>query len=190
MIDSTIIFSNINDFLFCPVSIYFHNLMGKADKMLTQSHYQINGTHAHQTIEDKRYSSRSSCLQGIDVYCEEYGITGKIDIFDVDTGILTERKKKISQVYEGQIFQTYAQYFALTEMGYVVKRIRLYSMDNNKNHEVKLPMEDPDMKIKFENTLRAMHIFDPSNFKQTNVLKCSKCIYEPICGSSCLEGFF
>ena len=190
MIDNTIIFSNINDFLFCPVSIYFHNLIEKTDKMLTQSHYQINGTHAHASIEDKRYSSRSSCLQGMDVYCEEYGITGKIDVFDSESGILTERKKKISKVFDGQVFQVYAQYFALVEMGYDVREIRLHSMDDNKNYEIKLPPEHPEMKERFENTIKEMRCFNPENFKQTNSLKCSRCIYEPICGSSCLEESF
>ena len=118
MTENMIRLSNINDFLFCPVSIYFHNLMEDADKMMSQSRCQINGTHAHKTIEEGRYTSRNDVLQGVEVYCEKYDLTGKIDLFDVKKGILTERKKKISRLYEGQIFQVYGQYFALKEMGH------------------------------------------------------------------------
>ena len=36
---------------------------------------------------------------GMDVYSEEYGLLGKIEIFDNVTGELTERKKMIHKVY-------------------------------------------------------------------------------------------
>ena len=49
-------------------------------------------------------------LQGISVYCEKYNLVGKIDVFDEKTGILTECKKKIKTVYDGYIYQIYAQY--------------------------------------------------------------------------------
>ena len=65
-------------------------------------------------------------LQGVSVYCEKYNLVGKIDVFDEKTGILTERKKKIKTVYDGYIYQIYAQYFSLIEMGYKVNELRLY----------------------------------------------------------------
>ena len=42
--DDIIKISNINDFIFCPVSIYFHNLYGNQEKLMFQSKYQLNGT--------------------------------------------------------------------------------------------------------------------------------------------------
>lgn len=42
--DDIIVISNINDFIFCPVSIYFHNLYGAENKLMFQSEYQLNGT--------------------------------------------------------------------------------------------------------------------------------------------------
>ena len=187
MTENMIIISNINDFTFCPVSIYFHNLMGNADRMMSQSEFQINGTHSHRTIENGVYTSKKDVLQGMEVYCEKYDLMGKIDLFDVKKGVLTERKKKISRLFDGQIFQIYAQYFALKEMGYSVAAIRIYSMDDNKNYDVTIPEDDPVMLNKFETTISDMHIFDPSDYLQTNPCKCSNCIYEPMCGSSCLE---
>lgn len=56
------------------------------------------------------YSTQKGMLQGISVYCEKYNLVGKIDVFDKKTGILTERKKKIKTVYDGYIYQIYAQY--------------------------------------------------------------------------------
>lgn len=49
--EETIIISYLNDFIFCPVSIYFHKLYGNRDKMLYQSEYQLNGTDAHKKIK-------------------------------------------------------------------------------------------------------------------------------------------
>ncbi|AIZ56869.1 hypothetical protein Mpt1_c09960 [Candidatus Methanoplasma termitum] len=187
MTENAILLSNINDFLFCPVSIYFHNLMGDSDRMISQSRCQINGTHAHETIEDGRYTSRKDVLQGMEVYCEKYGLIGKIDLLDIKKKMLTERKKKISRLYDGQIFQVYGQYFALKEMGYEIEKIRVYSMDDNKSYDITVPEEDPVMTHKFEETILDMHTFNPDDYVQTNPCKCSNCIYEPMCGSSSLE---
>lgn len=41
--DDVIIISNLNDFIFCPASIYFHKLYGSEDNLMYQSSYQING---------------------------------------------------------------------------------------------------------------------------------------------------
>lgn len=188
MSDNPILISHINDFLFCPVSIYFHNLVGNTERMSYQSHYQINGTHAHRNIDKKKYSTRRAALQGIEVYCERYDLLGKIDVFDEDLGVLTERKKRISRLYDGQIFQVYAQYFALKDMGYTVRRIQIHSMDDNKNYDLALPEDDIEKTLEFESVIERMRDFDPDLFVQTNLAKCSNCIYEPICGSSGLDG--
>ena len=39
--EDLIIISNLNDFIFCPVSIYFHKLYGSQDNLLYQSSAQI-----------------------------------------------------------------------------------------------------------------------------------------------------
>ena len=87
--------SNLNDFIFCPVSIYFHSLDYDSDKMLIKSEKQINGTSSHSACDEGRYTDKKSILQGISVISEEYGLIGKIDVFDSVSGMLTERKKKI-----------------------------------------------------------------------------------------------
>lgn len=184
--EETILISYLNDFIFCPVSIYFHKLYGAMDKTLYQSSFQIDGTNAHKAIDSKKYSTKKNVLQSINVYSEKYGFQGKIDVFDVDKGLLTERKNKIITIYDGYVFQIYAQYFGLTEMGYDVKKLRFHSLSDNKNYDVKLPKDDNEMLEKFENLIKEIRLFNMENFVQTNIKKCQKCIYEPSCDRSLL----
>lgn len=127
-------------------------------------------------------------LQGVSVYCRKYNLCGKIDVFDADKGILTERKKRIKTIYDGYVFQLYAQYFSLAEMGYDVKKIRLYSMDTNKAYDIDLPEDNPTMLDKFEKLLMDINTFSFDKFKQTNAEKCNNCIYETLCSFSFKEG--
>ena len=106
MSENPILISNLNDFIFCPVSIYFHSLVIDAEKVLAQDSYQLNGSATHEKVGSAAYSTRKSMLQGIPVYCENYNLIGKIDTFDSVKGILTERKKKIKMVYDS--ISTYA----------------------------------------------------------------------------------
>lgn len=176
--------SYLNDFVFCPRSIYFHQLHGRLSTRLYHALPQIRGKAAHETIDNAKYSTRKNILQGVDVYCQQYGICGKVDIFDVDAGLLTERKKHIAKIYDGYVFQLYAQYYGLTEMGYEVRQMRFYSSDNNKVFPVDLPWENAKMKIKFEKTIEQIKDYNLNDHMQTNPLKCENCIYEPICDQS------
>lgn len=176
----------LNDFIFCPLSIYFHQLYGGLSERLYYDDVQINGKAAHSAIDEKRYSSHTNILQGIDVYSDKYKVCGKIDIFDVDKALLTERKKRITTIYDGYVFQLYAQYFSLIEMGYVVKSIRFYSSDTNKTFPIPLPESDTDMVEKFEKTIEAIQSFNPVTFIPANELKCKNCIYNNFCDRALL----
>lgn len=184
MDDNAITFSSLNDFIFCPASIYFHNIYGSQMTLTYQKSPQIKGSDAHKSIDNQCYSSKKNVLQAMSCYCEKYNLVGKIDLFDIDTGVLTERKNLIKNIYDGYLFQLYAQYFALTEMGYDVKTIRFYSYSDNKVYVQKLPKDNPEMLSKFENTINEMRTMDLSNFYQTNADKCRNCIYEPACDRS------
>lgn len=179
--DDAITLSFLNDFIFCPVSIYFHNLYGNMDTMLYQSEAQINGKEAHRSIDTGTYSTKKNVLMGIDVYSEKYNIIGKIDLFDVDNATLTERKKKIKVIYDGYIFQIYAQYYALTEMGYKVDYLKLYSIDDNKSYLIEKPENNSIMHEKFECLVYDIKHFKMESFAQENRDKCTHCIYAPAC---------
>lgn len=182
--EEIILISYLNDFIFCPISIYFHKLYGTLDKKIYQSTYQVNGTNAHKSIDNKSYSDKKNILQSINVFTQEFGIMGKIDTFDVEKGVLTERKNKVVKIYDGYIFQVYAQYYALKEMGYKVKKIKIYSISDNKNYEIKLPSQDKEMDKSFRQLVKDIHNFDIKKFVQNNEEKCKKCIYEPACNRS------
>jgi CRISPR-associated exonuclease Cas4 len=68
MSENPIIISNLNDFIFCPVSIYFHTLEEDEDKVLNQDSFQLNGSAAHEKSDSAAYSTKKSMLQGAAVY--------------------------------------------------------------------------------------------------------------------------
>ncbi len=143
---------------------------------------QIAGKAAHRTIDTEGYSTRKEVLQGVDIYCEQYRLCGKIDIFDAKKGVLTERKRHIKTIYDGYVFQVYAHYYGLTEMGYQVNKIVLYDMTANKTYPVLLPDENPDMKKKFEDLIESVNSYrmDDPGF-EPNPEKCRQCIYANLC---------
>jgi len=173
--------SFLNDFIFCPVSIYWHQIYGGVSEQLYYDIPQIAGRAAHSAIDEKRYSTHKDVLQGINIYSAKYSLCGKIDIYDGEKHLLTERKKKIKTIYDGYIFQIYAQYFCLKEMGFDVKHLRFYSMDDNKIYPVKLPEEDMEMSHKFTTLIYAIQNFNVDTFIPENPLKCKNCIYCNLC---------
>ena len=80
-------------------------------------------------------------------------------------------------------YQLYAQYFCLTEMGYEVEKLKLYSLDDNKVYEIPLPNEEEIQT--FEALLEEYKRFDPRNsdFKP-QLDKCQNCIYAELCNHS------
>ncbi|MCL1797460.1 MAG: type V CRISPR-associated protein Cas4 [Eggerthellaceae bacterium] len=175
----------LNDFVFCPASIYFHNMYQELDGMVFKDVPQIAGAHAHSSMDNNTYTSRKDVLQGIAVYSEKYGLIGKIDKFDTASGRLTESKKQIKQIFDGYVFQVYAQCFALQEMGYNVKKIVLHSIDDNKNYPIDLPQKNDLMRSKFEALIEEIRNFSLLGFGQTNQAKCESCIYSYACKWGC-----
>ena len=174
----------LNDFIYCPVSIYFHNLYGSMDTMIYQGSKQLDGKAAHKTVDTRSAYTSKNIVTGLDVFSEKYGLVGKIDYYDLGSMTLVERKKKIKTVYDGYIFQLYGQYFSMIEMGYKVDRLELYSMDDNKKYKVLLPEDDSEMLLKFEKVIEDINAFDIEKFSQRNRDKCLNCIYEPACDRS------
>jgi CRISPR-associated exonuclease Cas4 len=181
--------SFLNDFIFCPRSIYFHQLYGRLSQKMYHQTPQTKGLAAHKTVDNQSYSSASNILQGMEVYSHRYNIAGKIDIFDRKKGLLSERKKKIKVVYDGFIYQLYAQYFSLVDMGFEVKALRLYSMEDNKTYPIEKPENDLPRLAEFEKLLLNIRSFDMEDDFVPNPNKCAHCIYINVCdvveGESC-----
>jgi CRISPR-associated exonuclease Cas4 len=179
--ESYILISFLNDFIFCPRSIYFHQLYGRMSTHVYHSSAQTKGQNAHKSIDSKTYTTSKDILQGIEVYSSRYNLAGKIDTYDQKKELLVERKKKIKVVYDGYIYQLYAQYFALTDMGYSVRKMKLYSMDDNKSYPVALPDDDLERKLQFEDLIDKINAFDLTHPFSPNASKCKHCIYNNLC---------
>lgn len=184
VVESYIPIAYLNDFIFCPRSIYFHQLYGKYNDSLYKKKPQYAGKAAHDTIDKKKFTTRKGVIQGLDVYSEAFGLCGKIDVFDVSSGYLTERKRSVKVIYDGYIFQLYAQYFCLKEMGYQVSGLRIHDLIHNKNYPIPLPEEDRLMEQKFRQVLIELKSFDLNAPFRPNSEKCANCIYANLCDKS------
>jgi len=54
--------SNLNDFIFCPASIYYHGMYEELDRSVYQEIDQIRGTFVHESIDKSSYSTRYRSL--------------------------------------------------------------------------------------------------------------------------------
>jgi len=61
--ESYIKLSTLNDFIFCPKYIYYHNIYDSYYKKQYQEQAQILETIAHESIDNKSYSTRKDILQ-------------------------------------------------------------------------------------------------------------------------------
>ena len=170
--------SKINDFLYCPLSLYLHSIYENFDQKGYHEAAQVAGKLAHQNIEDQTYSSAVRFLQGLDVYCDKYGIAGKIDVYDQKEKALIERKNKLKEIYPGYKYQLYAEMFCMREMGYEVRKLFLHSLSDNKRYNVDLP-NDQEIS-EFEETLNKIRNFGPKDIAAHKCPRCQNNIYSPL----------
>ncbi len=173
--------SKINDFLYCPLSLYLHLSYEDFDQKNYHEVAQVAGKLAHENIDNQKYSSAKRYLQGLDVYCEKYGIAGKIDIYDQNEQALIERKNKIKHIYLGYKYQLYSEMFCMQEMGYMVKKLFLHSLLDNKRY--KIPLPDRQEIAEFEKTLKKIKNFGPEEVAIHSCEHCQNNIYSPLAWS-------
>lgn len=177
--ESYIQISKLNDFIFCPYSLYFHSIYDNFNSKTYHQSPQVKGKIVHECIDEGYYSTAKKFLTGIAVYSTKYGLVGKIDIYDKETLSLIERKNMIKQIFDGYRYQLYAQYFSLIEMGFRVKHLYLHSLSDNKRYSVEIPRGDE--LLKFENVIEDIRSFDFNQKIKKNKKKCDQCIYNPLC---------
>lgn len=177
--DDYISISKLNDFIFCPYSIYLHNVYMETDEGVYHATPQTRGRIAHETVDEKRTSNRSDELQSLPVISHTYGLMGKIDIYRGREKKLIERKYQLKNIYQGHIYQLWAQYLCLVEMGYEVDTIAFYEISTNKMITVDLPSEEQISQ--FKQSIISFRNYDPSEPIITNRNKCNHCIYCSLC---------
>ena len=177
--DDYIPISTLNDFSFCPYSIYLHNVYMESDEGLYHATPQTRGKIAHETIDKKKASNRTDDLQALPIISQKYGLMGKIDIYKGKEQKLIERKYSLKKIFQGQIYQLWAQYLCMTEMGYPIQHLAFYEISTNKMIPIELPTEE-QLK-RFEQFLKSYRSYDPTSPLRTNTNKCRHCIYCNIC---------
>ncbi len=178
--ESYIQISKINDFIFCPRSVYLHTIYDQFHPVMYHRTPQAVGKIKHETIDKGTYSSQKRYLQSLEVYSDTYGIAGKLDIYDAEEKAIIERKTKIKQIYDGYRYQLYAQYFCMKEMGYAVEKLLWHSLADNKR--ISLPVPGGREKAEFEEVLHKIKTLSAVDAPiLENSAKCAQCIYKPLC---------
>jgi CRISPR-associated protein Cas4 len=158
------------------------------DEDLFHATPQTHGKVAHTTIDEKKYSSRKDEITGLSVFCNELGIIGKIDIYKGKEKLLIERKYKLETIYQGQIYQLWAQYFCMVEMGYDIERLAFYAISTNKTFPVNIPTEEN--KTELANFILKFKQFNPEEPIITNENKCKHCVYCNLCDKTEVENVY
>lgn len=149
------------------------------DEGLYHATPQTRGKIAHEATDNKTSSNRQSDLLSLPVYSTRYKLMGKVDMYRKREKLLIERKYQLKNIYQGQIYQLWAQYFCLLEMGYEVEQIAFYEISTNKMIPVSLPNEN-DIK-QFTTFVENFHQFNPADTIPVNSNKCKHCIYCNLC---------
>lgn len=181
--------SVLNDFIFCPYSIYLHNVYMETDEDIFKATPQMQGTQAHNGVDKKTGSTRSCDILSLPVFSSSFGVYGVIDIYKADKAVLIERKYRLKNIYRGQLYQLWAQYFCLVEMGYEVKQISFYEISTNKMLPQSIPKQaETEELMDFLTKIRS---YSPGTDKtQPNVNKCIHCIYCNLCDKTKIDNVY
>ena len=170
--------SYLNDFIFCPYSIYLHQIFDEGESATFSAAPQQRGKTAHTRIDSPKPKSKG--MRGIYVISDRLQLFGKIDVYYPDSKRLVEYKRHIKSIFKGFYYQIWAQYFCLTEMGFDVKSLELVSMVDKKKTALNLPGEAEFEEL--SSHVQAIMNFDPFSFgRDVNPNKCRHCIYSSLC---------
>ena len=149
------------------------------DDELVHATPQTRGKAAHDAIDEKKYSSRKEDLTSLSVYSNELGIIGKIDLYKGKEKLLIERKYQLNSIYQGQIYQLWAQYYCMVEMGYEIEKIAFYAIATNQTFPIAIPTENN--KNELLSFIHRFKTYNPTLPIHVNTNKCTHCIYCNLC---------
>ena len=177
--------SSLNDFLFCPYSIYLHQVYHGTEEETVKAIPQLSGTVAHERIAA---ISSGTAVRNMPVASEELGIFGVIDEYITEKGELREYKNNLPEIYAGQILQLECQSLCLMEMGYPIEEMALCCISDGKASPV--PVPDSARIEQIKDLIRKFRDYDPADETQINPAKCRKCIYCGLCEKSDMSNDF
>lgn len=180
--------STLNDFIFCPYSIYLHNIYIGVDEELYHAFPQTVGKAAHLSVDSKKYSTLKTDITSLSVFSEELGVMGKIDLYKQKEKLLIERKYQLKNIYIGHYYQLWAQYYCMLEMGYQIESLAFYETSINKMHSVNLPTEGQKQQLIDMIEQYKTYNLESSIFINKN--KCMHCIYCSLCDKTNIENVY
>lgn len=178
----------LNDFVFCPYSVYLHQVFDNNAEEVYSAKPQQRGKTAHSdidTFEKEADTEKSEILKGIYVISTRLGVYGKIDTLYVKEKKLVESKYSIVTLYRGYYYQLWSHYFALTEMGFEVEQLSFYAIKDQKEYPIKIPDENDFQELR--NHIRNIARFDFESEITINPEKCKRCIYAALCDKTDLD---
>ena len=177
--DDYIQISKLNDFYFCPASLFLRNIYNNYEEHVFYGTEVTAGKTVHKSIDTESYSSKKNILLSTPLFCERFKLVGKADIVDLDKRELIERKNKVNRIFKGYIYQLYAQYFCLLEKGIKINSLIIRSLQDNKVYSFAIPNKKEEKE--FEEFVLSIKNFKLENFVQPIEAKCKKCIYIHLC---------
>lgn len=158
------------------------------DEDLVHAVPQTRGKASHETVDKKTYSSLKTDIVSLPICSNELGLKGKIDIYKGREKLLIERKYQLLKIYQGQIYQLWAQYFCMIEMGYQVEKLAFHATSTNTLFPIEIPQKDQKEELKrFINRFKT---YNPSQEIQVNNNKCRHCIYCNLCDKIDIENVY
>ena len=152
----------------------------ESDEDLYKATPQLSGSDAHYATDNGSSSTRKGDVMALPVFSDELGITGIIDIYKGEQHLLIERKNNLKHIFRGQVYQLWAQYFCMVEMGYHIEKIAFYEISTNKMLYQALPTDKDKVELMaFINNFRN-YSPDSTHFI-INPNKCRHCIYCNLC---------
>jgi CRISPR-associated protein Cas4 len=187
--ENYIAISALNDFIFCPYSIYLHSVYKETDDDIYKASPQLLGSKAHESSDNRTLSTRKCDLFSFPVYSYELGIMGIVDVYKGDRQLLVERKNNLKNIYRGQLYQLWAQYYCMVEMGYPVSEIAFYEISTNKMYYQPLPTEKDRKELKL--FIEEFIAYSPAVTEfAVNPNKCRHCIYCNLCDRTNLDNVY
>lgn len=181
--------SELNDFIFCPYSIYLHNVYMETDEDIVKATPQTKGIIAHIGVDEKRGSTRKDNIMSLAVYSDELGISGRIDVYKQDRRLLVERKNNLKRIFRGQLYQLWGQYFCMKEMGYEVDKLAFYEITTNKMTYIETPSETEKQEL--AGFIKKFKSYDPTSDRIiVNPNKCIHCIYCNLCDQTTTDNVY
>lgn len=173
-------FSLLNDFIFCPFSIYFHNIYKSYNKLIFQDIKQVKGSNVHQNIDKKLYKKKS-WIENLPLFSEKFLVYGFADLYNFEKGILLERKLiiKNNKLFFGQRMQLIAQAACLNERNLLLNEIKVFSKEDNKIYLINLPTDKDYYEL--NKLIDRIINFNFNSEENINPRKCLNCIYKNWC---------